>query len=301
MMGRGLALGFALLLAGLACLAQAQPRLGGFPPGVFQSRAAIDGGGGFTPSCTESTNFLARTSGLDTTHKTNYDNLICGLVTDGDYTKLDVLYVWATDTTTNALLDLTPNARNGTVIGTPASFTANVGYTGDGSTFAIDSGFNPFSASTPQYTLDSASVGVYVQSNFTSGFHGIWNAGAENVGIMHFTTYFFDTAQYVINGTIPKIGVTSTTSLGQWILTRTASTTVAFYRNGSTTPFDTDTDVSSSVPRTSIYFFDANGNSAAISAQMSGGFIGGGLTSAAMARVAARNNAYMTAYGINVY
>lgn len=41
MMGKGLLAGFLILLAGLACLAQAPQS--NFPPGTFQSRAAIDG------------------------------------------------------------------------------------------------------------------------------------------------------------------------------------------------------------------------------------------------------------------
>lgn len=50
MMGKGLGLGFALLLAGLSCLAQAQTPQRSFPPGAFTGRGALDaaaGGGGY--------------------------------------------------------------------------------------------------------------------------------------------------------------------------------------------------------------------------------------------------------------
>src|SRR5258706_278504 len=58
-------------------------------------------GGGFSPSCTESSNFLARATGITlTADKTNYDTLICGVVTDGLCCAatggvLDGLYIWA--------------------------------------------------------------------------------------------------------------------------------------------------------------------------------------------------------------
>lgn len=64
MTGKGLAFGFALLLAGLTCLAQGQ--VGTFPPGVFQSRAALDaaGGGGGGIAFVQATNGGATASNL---------------------------------------------------------------------------------------------------------------------------------------------------------------------------------------------------------------------------------------------
>ena len=252
---------------------------------IENAAAHVVGGGGFSPTSTESSNFLARTSGLNNTHKTRYDALISGLVTDGDYTKLDVLYVWATDTTTNALLNLAPNASyNGTVVGTPTSFTADVGYTGDGSTFAIDSHFNPNTASSPQYTQNSASLGAYVLTNVTSGGSIISVVGAQ-VGAADagFGPFYFGTALYKVNEYTTKSPSTST-SQGQWIATRTAASgagSTSVYLNGNTTAFDTDTVASTGVPNTNFYFFSSNNGavSNASAAQMSAGFIGSGLSS----------------------
>src|SRR5229473_5562637 len=63
--------------------------------------AQAPGGG-----CSQATTFLARTSGLSGTETTAYTNLICGLVTDGVYPSLDALYIFATNTTTTANLNL---------------------------------------------------------------------------------------------------------------------------------------------------------------------------------------------------
>lgn len=283
--------------AGLFTLAQAQaPSIRSV---ILDKRPAVVG---FTPSCTESTNFIARTSGLNTTHRTNYDNLICGFVTDGDYTGLDLAYAWATDTTTNALLDLTPNARNGTATGT-VSFSADHGYTGDASTFFIDTGFNAFTAG-GQYTLNSAAGGVYVLNNLTSGYTG-FVFGADNVTPTIFAPSNFGNATYEINSALSKV-VASGTTQGQWILSRTAASgaaAVSLYRNGNTTPFDTDTSASDFIPRTNFYFFAVNSGGIGLpsNATMSAGWLGKGVNSAAQARIAARFNTYMTAYGINVY
>src|SRR3974390_3125511 len=64
-------------------------------------------GGAFTPSCSQSSNFLARATGVTSnTDKTNYDTMICGLVTDGVWSKLDALYVFAAVDRTTAKLNL---------------------------------------------------------------------------------------------------------------------------------------------------------------------------------------------------
>src|SRR2546423_12896093 len=96
-------------------------------------------------------NFIARTSGLDATHLTAYAALLDGLTTDGFFdgagnsTLLDALYIYATVNRTTALLNLVKNAfsciENGTV-----SFSADRGYTGDGSSFYLNTQFVPSSA-----------------------------------------------------------------------------------------------------------------------------------------------------------
>lgn len=260
--------------------------------------------GGFTASCTESTNFLARTSGLDTTHKTNYDTLICGLVTDGNFSKLDVLYILATDTRTNAVLNLVQNNFNATENGT-VSFSADHGYTGDGSTFFLDSGFNPNTASSPKYVLNSASIGVYILSNITTGLSAGYGIGASNVGEAKFDAFFFSTIIWDVNN-VTTANPASTTSQGQWIATRTASNAAALYRNSSTTAFDTSSTNSTAVPQNTFYVFGTNATSSHTlslpsAAQMSAAIIGSALSNTEQASVANRINTYMTSYGINVY
>lgn len=254
--------------------------------------------GGFTPTSTESANFLARATTItNPTDKTNYDALISGLVTDTDFAKLDALHIWAAPDRTSALLNLVQNAYNPTENGT-VSFSPNHGYTGDGSTFFLESNFNPFSASSPQYALNSASLGIYVQSNITSGGTNTDNVGADNVGAAYITSFSFGNAVWQVNGGGARLP-TTTTSQGLWVATRTSANDIAFYRNGNTTPLDSSAAVASDfVPRETFKYFKRGGFS---QSQMSAGFFGSGLSSAAMARISARINTFMTAYGVNVY
>lgn len=280
--------------AGLFTLAQAQaPSIRSV---ILDKRPAVSAS--FTPSCTESTNFIARTSGLDTTHKTNYDNLICGMVTDGDFSGLDAAYIWATDTQANANLSLVSATYNGSTTGT-VSFSADHGYTGDGSTFFFDTAFNPASAPTPKYVINSATMGVCILSSISSGGTNAVNMGANNVGAATLQAFFFGNTVWQVNG--PTRSVASSNAQGSWVMTRTASNAVALYKNGNTTAVDSGTDASDFVPFRSLYFFaynDGGGtpNSPTV-AQMGYGFFGSSLTSAAQARVVGRFSTYMNAYG----
>lgn len=279
-----------MFLVGLVCLAQAQ--FNGCQAG-FCSKVAT---GGFTPSCTQSTNWLARATNIvSTLDKQNDDALLCGLETDGVgcSTTIDALYVYATVDRTTAVLNMCSasyvSTENGTV-----SFAAYRGYTGDGSTFFLNTTFNPVSATSPFYVLDSATFGIYVLSNITSGGSNADNMGAANVGQASISAFFFGNSVWFVNGTVRSVA--SSTSQGQWIATRTASNAVALYRNGNTTAVDSGTTASDFVPFSPFYVFgtDTGGSlSNPTVVEMSAAIMGKGLSAANMAKVAARINTRM--------
>lgn len=114
-----------------------------------------------SPASAAYTNFIARTSGLDAAHQAAYQALFDGLTTDGFFNAsgnsllLDALYVFATADTATALQNLCQNLYNATRVNT-ATFTADSGFTGNGSNMSIDSNFNPTTATTPLFVRDSA-------------------------------------------------------------------------------------------------------------------------------------------------
>lgn len=129
-----------------------------------EAAQTVSGGGGNSAAYT---NFIARTSGLDSTHLTAYADLLNGLTTDGLFNSdgsssyLDVLTIYATKDSTTAKLNLVSSSYSTT---TTSGFLADNG-------FDIISGDVPdtnFNASTAggNYTQDSACIGVWV---FSSG------------------------------------------------------------------------------------------------------------------------------------
>lgn len=131
--------------------------------------------------CTQATNFLARTSGLNTTHQNAYTTMICGMVTDGTWTLLDAFYVFATSTSTVALTNLVSSSFGGTVTGT-MTFTADSDYTPAAINSFVSTNYNPNTAG-GQFTQNTAHASVWVKSlvNNQASFGDI---GALNISVI---------------------------------------------------------------------------------------------------------------------
>ncbi len=249
----------------------------------------------------QTTAFLARTSGLSGAEIAAYKNLINGLVSDGVFSLLDALYIFATNTTTTANLNLISTSF-GLTGATPPTFIADQGYTGNGTTQFLDTGFIP-SSSGVAYTLNNASVGVYDLTNVAGGTSH--NTIGANDGNQVFIANNQNASQtfFGVNDSFPSVTGPNTTQ-GFWVATRTSSSVQAVYRNGNTTALGTDATASSALPTVSIYIMAKNqsGSGTAFSNnQLSAAFIGGGLSAAQQQLISNRINAYMTAFAINVY
>ena len=115
---------------------------------------AWDSGGA---GCSQATAYLARATG-ETAHAADLTALICGLVSDGVWAKLDALYILAQQTQADAKLNLIGTSY--TLPTTTATFTTYQGY----KTFpagGIDTGFNASTALSPQFTQNNASLTVW--------------------------------------------------------------------------------------------------------------------------------------------
>jgi hypothetical protein len=260
--------------------------------------------GGFTPTSAQSAAFLARATNVTSiADKTNYDTLITGLVTDGIFSQLDVLYIFAAVDATTARLNLIQNNFNATETGT-VSFSAYNGFTGDGSTGFENSGFVAASAG-GNYTQNSASFGIYILSN---------NAGSNSVeiGASDGTNNLSDavTRQGAGNSVfrINDQGAnallpTNATRAGMYVASRTGANQHDSYKNGSSTATGTPNSFSiTSLPAFYVCARNDSGTATSFSIeQASAAFIGGGLTATGALNLSTRINTYMTAYGINVY
>ncbi len=197
-------------------------------------------------SCTQSSNFFARAGTLDATHFTAYDNLICGLVSDGVWSKLDVLQIYATQNSTMALLSLVSSTYNGTIHGSP-TFTADRGFTGvDASaTDFIYSNFNPLTATSPLYVQNSAHISAWALTNVTSSSSGGSVIGANNLPPIQsniFPKFSDGNVYFRINGS-NIAGIANANAIGHYIANRSGSNALQGYKNGSSILTDSTASV----------------------------------------------------------
>lgn len=293
-----------LLAAGLLCLAftaHAQMNLLTGAGGKFKATTAS--------GCAEATTFLARTSGLSGTETSAYTTMICGMVTDGVWSKLDALYIFATNSTTTANLNLKSTSFTVTeTTGTNSpTFTTDQGYTAASSAQKVlDTALIP-SAGGLNYTLNSAGIGVYVRNNRTTNANtyiiGMTNGNAVQLQLLNGGL----TTSDLNDSAFPQTA--NTTTQGSWFLSRTAASGAAamvLYQNGSA--FGTYTSASASIPATCGIYILARSQTGsctvggqAVSDQVAAAWIGGGFNATEVSNFSARLNAYMTAVGANVY
>jgi hypothetical protein len=220
---------------------------------------------GFTPTSTESSDFLARTSGLNDTRKTAYDTLITGLVTDGIFAKQDVIYIFATDSQSNALLNLVSATYNGTATGSP-TFTADAGFTGASGKY-VDTNFNPTTASSPKFTTNSASAWVW--SN-TSGVIAAYAFGrVSGSGTTYIAPRYTGDVFYVGTNDSAYRNSASTDGKGMTAANRSGASATQRYKNGSST--GTNADAANAFANTNLAFLRGDGT-AYTGDVMAGGF-----------------------------
>jgi hypothetical protein len=197
---------------------------------------------------TQATTFLARTSGLSAVETGAYCTLINGLVSDGIITgtmsgansgaaacgsTLDALYILATNSIATAGLNLCGTSygllSNGTI-----TFTADHGYAGNGTTGFLNTQFVPQSATTPNYTPTSASIGAYDRTSSTTVSSTATIIGISNGNqsyIQPLTTASLMAAD--VNTTTFALGGVNTNRQGAWIVSRTSRRSACSCRYGS--------------------------------------------------------------------
>lgn len=269
---------------------------------------AAAGGGGFTPTSSESAAWLARATGITSdTDKSRYDAMITGMVGDGVWAKLDALYIFAAPDSTTAKLNLKSSSYTCTQTGT-LTFAASAGYTGDGSSGYLNTGFNPSTNGASgggQWDLNSATLGCYVLNNRTTPGTActIGNLNSFESRFMPLQTGGAGGTLWSLNHTASDQYGSSTTARGSWLSTRTGASAAALYRNGSSLTTST-TAAGTFIDNMNIYIFACNfaGSPNLYSGdQMSSAYIGSGMNSTQAAAMMSRLNTFMTAYGINVY
>lgn len=171
-------------------------------------------------------------------------------------TKCDAFYLWCHNNQADALLNLIGNVYNCTISG-GLTFTQWSGFTGNGSTGYLDTGFNPTSAPSPKYTLNAAAIIAWCLDNSNTGGYIFGNVGSSNMTLNPRHSGFSDTIRANINSTPgPDQFGDATTSIGMFTLSRTAAGAVAAYRDK--TAYGTSSRGADALPNGNITFLRAN-------------------------------------------
>lgn len=234
--------------------------------------------------CSQATTFLARTSGLDATHQAAYTTLICGLVTDGVFSKLDALYITATSTTTTANLNLVSTSFTMTVTGTPLTFTADTGYSGGAPNF-LDTNLNA-SLGGALYTQDSAHISVWDMTAGAGDGNQLVGASTQEHIYPRFTNgnAFFR----INNGTGTNVAVATAT--GFYTGNRSGAGATQSYKNGASVVTGTDASAALNNSTFTLPFAGAGTPSADV---FSAASFGGSLTGTQAANLCSRIGAYL--------
>ena len=234
--------------------------------------------------------YLARTvGGNEGGNAANIATLIDGLVSDGVWQHLDCLYVLAQQNQTDALLNLV-----GTSYGLTgsATFTAYVGYSAFPTTGGMDTGFNPNTATSPNYVLNSASAGVWVYEADTNG--GI-QIGTSVGGQLQIVSNFNLGGQFQFNVNCTGVSISTPGTTGLFCGDTTAVSQVHPYWNGVDKGVQTGSG--SGLPAFTVKIGGAPGGWQ-VNKNLSAAFIGASLGAAGQLALYNRLRTYMTAVGV---
>jgi len=219
------------------------------------------------------------------------NNFVTALKLAGVWPLLDVLYVFAAAAQQAALINwINPGTFNGTLSGSP-TFAADRGFTGSGSPF-VNSNFNPTTAPSPQFTQNSASMGGRALTSVANEIIGGYVMAANT------NTQLFVTATPTLRIGINAAGVlthdfTVSPATGLFSGSRTDANNTQAYQNGAS--LGTYSTASGAPNNDNLGFICGAGSFGA--SQIASGFIGGALTPAQHAALAAAELAYMHGVG----
>jgi len=226
--------------------------------------------------------------------------LICGLVTDGTYSLFDGLYLFATNSATNAKLNWAQNNYNLTQSGS-ITYTANSNAISDGTTGYLATGYNTSTAG-GHFALNSNFMGVCHLNNRTTVNGTTWSMGVFVSGVSEtgISPLDFTNGSSFYNNNTTALGVTTSTALGSWINYRTASGTWGIWYNNASG--NTASTTSLSLPNANLMIMtlnSANPTSNLSVDNLAYAFFGGGgsFTTSTLSTIYNRLHTYLSAVG----
>ena len=259
-------------------------------------------------TCSQAPVFIARTSGENGAALTQF---ICGLVAAGmidpsasmastgantycgSGSVFDRLFIHAMNNSTDAVLDVCGHS-SATANGSP-TFTSNAGYTGSNANNAtyLDTLFNPSSGS-PQFQQNSSHFSTWLLTNVSST--GLLGFSISTITAQIYPEYtdgnLYCGVTTSVNGGRVTTAVANT--IGQFICTRTAATTMNAYKGGSS--IGSSTGASAIAENGDIWLLASNtSGTGGVAGVFAMGSMGGGISSAQASNYYSLGCAYLTA------
>ncbi len=223
------------------------------------------------------------------------NNLIVGLRTDGIFSKLDRLWLFAAENTASALTDIVAD-QLATAVSAP-TFTANAGYAGSAAASLIDTNVDVSSAG-GHYTDVSACYFAWANDSAANagvlaGWDTLVSGGVSEI----YPRYIDNNAYWRINSGTADIVTASTDAQGLWCLNGTnLGFTEDLYRNG--TLFDSQPQLSFVMANELVFLNRGTTPAEPFTANCACGGFGGGLTATEASNLYTRLRTYMTAVGV---
>lgn len=186
--------------------------------------------GGFSPFAVAI--FNAFTTPPTAARKTAIDTAVKALVSGDVWDNFDVLHVYAAADSQAAAI----NWKNpGTFTASPialTTFTADRGFTGNGTTTYVDTTFNPTTASSPKFVQNSAHMGVWVLTARAGA--DMADIGMTTVAGTNLYPRFTDNNAYLrLNDSVETGGFAVTTSNGFYLANRSGASSREGYKDGA--------------------------------------------------------------------
>jgi hypothetical protein len=223
--------------------------------------------------------------------RSQIDALIAGLKQDSVWADLDFLHVLAAHDSQAALLNWKSPSFDATAT---ATFAADRGYTGNGTSTFVDTNFNPATAG-GQFAQNDMTFGIWcLTAALDTASAAGWFNGTNGITINPRSTS--DTLSYRANqaAVTTSAGSANPNGIGQFTVVRTGASATAMFKNGS--QFLAGAEASTALVSATLRYgsITAAGFS---TRQIAAGFGGKALTPTKVAALYTRMAAYMTGVG----
>lgn len=244
--------------------------------------------------------FAAMTTKPSTAIAISQNAMVDSLVQKGYWERMDQLLIFATEVNTGseALINwISPGTYDADNVDATA-WTTLEGYTGDGTADYISTNLNPGDGGSYHYTLDDATIGIYLRTDLTESLSvcgSNYDTNRSSLAPRYTDNQYFIRVNQNASGLLSGVAGATT---GLHAITRTASDAVSYYRNGGLVK--TDTDASSAIPNMELYVLRMNGAGFFSAHQVSIYFVMDGIDSTDAAALNTIFETYMDALGTGV-